>query len=113
MTEFKTPTDISEKEKIVGGMLTAGQLVYIAVGLGITVGLGLALSGFLGGAGFIIGALIGLPTGICFAFYKPHKIPLMNYIKLKLQRRKNVKRLPNHNPDVDDFDFNYFEIERL
>ena len=113
MTEFKTPTDISEKEKIVGGMLTAGQLIYIAIGLGITVGLGLALSGILGGAGFIIGGLIGLPTGILFAFYKPHKIPLMNYIKLKFKRRKHEKRLPNHNPGVDEFELDYFEIERL
>lgn len=113
MTEFKTPTDISEKEKIVGGLLTAGQLIWIAVGVGITVGVGLLLSGIMGGVGFIIGAILGLPTGIVFAFYKPHKIPMMQYLKLKIARRKNSPKLPNHDPEIDEIEFNYYAIERL
>ena len=113
MTEFKTPTDISEKEKIVGGLLTAGQLIWIAVGVGITVGVGLLLSGIMGGVGFIIGAILGLPTGILFAFYKPHKIPMMQYLKLKMARRKNSPKLPNHDPEIDEIEFNYYAIERL
>lgn len=113
MTEFKTPTDISEKEKIVGGLLTAGQLIWIAVGVGITVGVGLLLSGIMGGVGFIIGAILGLPTGIVFAFYKPHKIPMMQYLKLKMARRKNSPKLPNHDPEIDEIEFNYYAIERL
>ncbi len=113
MTEFKTPTDISEKEKIVGGILTAVQLIWIAIGLVITVGIGLACSGFMGWVGFIIGAIIGLPIGIMFAFYKPHKIPMMQYIRLKLARRKNSPKLPNHDPEIDDIEFNYYAIERL
>jgi hypothetical protein len=113
MTEFRTPTDISEKEKIVGGLITAGQLIFIVIGLAIMVGIGLAFSGLLGGAAFIIGAIIGLPIGIVFAFYKPHKLPMLQYIKLKMARRKNSPYLPNHNNEIDDIDFNYFEIERL
>ena len=113
MTEFKTPTDISEKEKIVGGLLTAGQLIWIAVGVGITVGVGLLLSGIMGGVGFVIGAILGLPTGILFAFYKPHKIPMMQYLKLKMARRKNSPKLPNHDPEIDEIEFNYYAIERL
>ena len=113
MTEFRTPTDISEKEKIVGGFLTAGQLVFIVIGLAITVGIGLALSGVLGAASFIIGGIIGLPIGILFAFYKPHKIPLLQYLKLKMDRRKTLKHLPNHDPDIDEIEFNYFELEKL
>ena len=113
MTEFKTPTDISEKEKIVGGLLTAGQLSWIAIGVGITVGIGLLLSGIMGGVGFIIGAILGLPTGVVFAFYKPHKIPMMQYLKLKIARRKNSPKLPNHDPEIDEIEFNYYAIERL
>lgn len=113
MTEFKTPTDISEKEKIVGGLLTAGQLIWIAIGVGITVGIGLLLSGIMGGVGFIIGAILGLPTGVVFAFYKPHKIPMMQYLKLKIARRKNSPKLPNHDPEIDEIEFNYYAIERL
>ena len=113
MTEFKTPTDISEKEKIVGGLLTAGQLIWIAIGLGITVGIGLALTGLLGGAGFIIGGILGLPTGLIFAFYKPHKIPMIQFIKLKMARRKNKMQLPNHDPEIDDIELNYYAVERL
>lgn len=113
MTEFRTPTDISEKEKIVGGLLTAAQLIPLGLGIVITVVVGLLLMGPLGGVGFVIGGVLGIPLGIAFAFYKPHKIPLMTFIRLKMARRKNLKQLPNHNPDIDDIDFNYFSIERL
>ena len=113
VTEFKTPTDISEKEKIVGGLLTAAQLIPLGIGIVITVVVGLLCSGFMDAAGFIVGAVLGLPLGITFAFYQPHKMPLMKFIRLKMARRKYVKQLPNHNPDIDDIDFNYFAIERL
>ena len=113
MTEFKMPTDISEKEKIVGGLITAGQLLYIGIGLCIIVGLGPGLNGIFGNASFIIGALIGLPFGICFAFVKPHKIPLMSFIKMKLAHKRHEHHLINHDPDIDEIEFNYFEIERL
>lgn len=113
MTEFRMPTDISEKEKIVGGLLTAGQLVYFGIGIGIIVGLGLALSGIMGGAGFIISGILGATFAIMFAFYKPHKIPLMTFIKLKIKRRKEEKKLPNVNPDLDDIELNYFELPKF
>lgn len=113
MKEFKMPTDISEKEKIVGGILTAGQLIYFGIGIGIIVGLGLGLNALIGNASFIIGALIGIPFACLFAFYKPHKLTLMTYIKLKMKRRKEVKLLPNHNSDIDDFELDYFEFKRI
>lgn len=113
MREYKTPTDISEKEKVVGGILTAGQLIFVLIGIFIMVTIGLSLYTTIGFASFIIGAVLGLPLGIVFSFYKPHKIPLLRYIRLKTARRKNAPRLPNHNPDIDDIELNYFEIKRL
>ena len=113
MTEFRMPTDISEKEKIVGGLLTAGQLIWIGAGLGITVGVGFLCSAFMGGAGFIVGLLVGVPIGVAFAFYKPHKIPLMTYIKLKAAHTRIEKQLINHDPEIDEIELNHFEIERL
>lgn len=113
MREYKMPTDISEKEKIVGGLLTAGQLIFLAIGIGIMVVIGLSLYNVIGKVSFIVGAAIGIPFGIVFSFYKPHKIPLLQYIKLKMARRKNLPKLSNHNPDIDDIELNYFEIKRL
>lgn len=113
MTEFRTPTDISEKEKIVGGLLTAGQLIWIVVGIAITAVIGLVFAGMIGGASFIIGAIIGLPTGVAFAFVKRQKLPLLQYIRLKLARRKHKKHLVNHDPEIDDIEINYYAIERL
>lgn len=113
MTEFKTPTDISEKEKIVGGLITAGQLIWLAVGLLITVGIGLLLANSLSYFGFIFGAIIGVPFGVAFAFIKPKKLSLLSYMALKLARRKCEKKLPNHDPEIDEVEFNYFKIDRL
>lgn len=107
------PTDISEKEKIIGGILTAGQLIFLGIGLGITAGLGLALGSSLGGFAFVISALIGIPFGVIFAFVKPHKMTMLTYIRLKIKHKRQEKKLPSHNSDIDDVELNYFEIERL
>lgn len=113
MREYKMPTDISEKEKVVGGLLTAGQLIFLGIGIGIMVAIGLSLFSVIGKASFVIGAIIGLPLGIVFSFYKPHKMPLFQYIRLKIARRKKTARLPSHNPDIDDIELDYFEVKRL
>ena len=109
MTEFRMPTDISEKEKVVGGILTAGQLVYFGIGIAIIVGIGLTFSNMIGGAAFIIGAVVGIAFAVTFAFYKPHKLSLMTYIRLRIKRRKEEKTLPNVNPDLADIELSYFE----
>ena len=113
MTEFKMPTDISEKEKIAGGILTAQQLIWLAIGIGITVGLGLLLYEVIDKIGFIISALIGIPFGCVFAFLKPHKIPLMKFFILEFRHKKSLKKLPNHDPEIDSFKLDYFKKERL
>lgn len=113
MREYKMPTDISEKEKIIGGVLTAGQLIFLGIGLGITTALGLALAGAFGGFAFVISALIGVPFGVVFAFVSPHKMPMLTYIRLKIKHRRQECKLPSHNSDIDDVELNYFEIERL
>ena len=113
MTEFKTPTDISEKEKIVGGLITAGQLIWLAVGILITVGGGLLLANSMSYYGFIVGAIIGLPIGVAFAFYRPKKLSFLQFLMLKMARRKCEKKLPNHDPAIDEVEFNYFKIDRL
>ena len=114
MQEWKMPTDISEKEKIVGGIMTAGQLLYLAIGLGITVGFGLIFVGIIGKISFIIGGLIGIPFGVVFAFVKIKKqLTVGQYIRLKISKSKQTKVLVNHRTELDNMEFNYFEKEKI
>jgi uncharacterized membrane protein YhiD involved in acid resistance len=83
MASYNVPPDISEKEKIVGGLLTFAQLIWLIVGVGITAVISMFLFAFLGNISIIVGVLIGIPFGICFAFVKVHTLSLAEYLKLR------------------------------
>ena len=68
MALYQVPTDISEKEKIVGGLLTAGQLISLLVGVGIGLGSGFALMGLTGSTiPLALCAILGIVGGGLFA----------------------------------------------
>ena len=54
MTTWKVPPDTSQKEKIVGGVLTAAQLIWMILGLGIAALISLTLGMAIGVVGIVI-----------------------------------------------------------
>ena len=109
MLEYQMPPDISEREKIVGGVLSAGQLLWMVGGVAIAVAISLALNKALGVASFVIGIPIGVAFGCVFAFLKPHKIPFARYIKLKIRHAKQIKHLVNHDAVKDLYEFDEYK----
>jgi len=101
MAQYVVPPDIREKEKIVGGVLTATQLFWILGGVGVTALLSFITFPILGSASIIISLFIGLPAGVCFAFIKRHGLPLFDYLKERAKHKKKTKQLINYRKEVD------------
>lgn len=96
MAIYQVPPDTSAKEKIVGGILDWGQLIWVSVGVVI----GLIVGNFfrmLGGGmvGMVIGFIPGAAFAIVFAFVKIHELSVFNYLKYKKKHKQKTKKLPN------------------
>lgn len=93
MTQWKVPPDTSQKEKIVGGVLTAVQLLWMILGLGIAAGLALLLGSGFGIVGVVIGLVIGLGFGCFFCFYKKQGLPIFTCIRLNMKHKRKIQHL--------------------
>ncbi len=93
---YHVSADTSEKEKVVGGVLTMAQGLWLAGGFLIFGAIFLLLQNFLPLAFAVFFALIpGLGFGGAFAFYKKQGIPLFTYLTLKKKFEKKTKHLLN------------------
>ena len=101
MRNYQVPPDTSEKEKVFGGLLTWGQLAWIAGGMVLAAITFMFLFKFLG-RGSLLVALLVLPSGAPFAFYKKNGLTLFEYIRRKQEFKKKKKELPNLRKEVID-----------
>lgn len=113
MAVYPIPPDLSEKEKIVGGLLTAAQLISIIAGIGGMALFSLVFYQMIGRAAIVIGAVVFLPLGCIFAFVKKKGLPLLTYLRLRKIHKSKVKRLPNRKMELDDFEIDYCEKKRI
>ena len=109
MATYSVPPDISEKEKIVGGLLTAAQLICILIGIGAAALVSLILFQFMGAGGIIVGVVLCVPAGGVFALLKVKGLPLYSYLRKKAAHKKITKILLNHRIEADDFELDYLE----
>lgn len=109
MATYSVPPDISEKEKIVGGILTAAQLICILIGVGAAAIFSFLTFAFLGTASIIIGVIIFIPVGFVFALVKIKGLPLYSYLKLKKYHKTITKKLPNYRVEANEFELSYLE----
>ena len=101
MRSYQVPPDTSAKEKVVGGLLTWGQLAWVAGGL-ILSAIVFSTTFKVFGKGALFFAILFLPAGTTFAFYKKHELTLFDYIIRKRKFKKKLKELPNLRKEVDD-----------
>lgn len=101
MQRYSLPPTINEQEKIIGGVLTVAQAIFL--GIAFVCGFGLAQFGFnLSGNIFvaiICGAVAALP-GIGLAFLKKHDygdMPISQYLIYRFFFNKSKKEFPNVN----------------
>lgn len=94
MIQHQMPPDTREREKIIGGLLDLGQLLWMLLGAGF---FGIFLFIFFPLLG-MFSLILGLPfliVGLCFAFKKVNNLTLFQYLKLKREYKHKVKGFAN------------------
>lgn len=96
MRVYRVPADVTEKEKIIGGLLTAEQGVWLGGGFFVGVGMTLILSKVMPALLAIIFSFgVGLGIAVPFAFVKKRGLTLMSYFRCKRVFNKQTKFLIN------------------
>lgn len=95
MKVYYVPPDMNEKEKIIGGILTMGQFLWLLAG-GI-IGVLIFISTF-NKIGKVFSLIISIPfllLGTPFAFYKVNDLSLFEYLQRKRKFNNKNKYLVN------------------
>ncbi|MEK5209539.1 PrgI family mobile element protein [Psychrobacillus sp. FSL H8-0510] len=100
MNNYTMPPDMSEKEKIIGGILNINQFFWVLGGLGIGAIIFTLLFDLIGGKAALVFGLIGATSGLPFALYKKNELTLFQYITFKQKFKRKVHKLPNRRKDV-------------
>ncbi len=101
MRYYTIPPDTRGKEKIIGGIFTVSQFIFLV--LGVLVGFAMVLLFFKLTNSFIaagIGFVLGVGPFVPFAFIKNHELgemELFSYLRLKRKFKKSRKEYPNVN----------------
>lgn len=95
MSSYQVPPDTSAKEKVIGGILSIPQLIWVLIGIGAGVGIGSFLKLFMGQIGLVIGLIPGLVFAFIFCFVKMHQLTMWQFITLSRKHKSRTKQLPN------------------
>lgn len=95
------PTDLSEKDKVIGGLLTLNQALWLVPGFILAL-IVFALLQSLLKIFVIIPMVLCIGIFLPFVFYKIKDVPLPTYLFRKFKFNKKNKYLIN---ERDDFDF--------
>lgn len=103
---YRMSADTSEKEKVIGGILTASQGGWLALGAGITAVILVSLAQVIHPA---VALVIALPPGALvggfFAFYQKEGLTLFQFITLNRKFKVKTKIMLNtltYNKHFDD-----------
>lgn len=95
------PPDISEKEKILGGVFTLVQGAWLTLGFALFLIFGFLLSFLFGYFSFVL-SIPFLVLGVIFAIKKKHELTYFTYLKLNHIYNKKIKELPNRQIKITD-----------
>ena len=94
MKSYVVPPDINEKEKIVGGILTLDQLLWVFAGF-VLGGLVFVITfNYFGKFSLVLGGTSCL-TSVPFIVYKKNNLTLFEHLKRKHKFNKKTRHLPN------------------
>ena len=93
---YKMSADTSEKEKVIGGILTAAQGGWLALGGVIIAVILVSLAQVISPSIALVIALPpGLAVGLAFAFYRKEGLTLFQYLTLNQKFKRKSKVMLN------------------
>ena len=95
---YSVPASTNEKEKIVGGILTLNEVIWVGFGVLVFFIFSLLFFSSLKLFSLLVGLILGSPFA-AFGIVKIHGVSLMTYIKRKRAFKKLNKRLPKKRRD--------------
>lgn len=98
MQMYSVPASTNEKEKIVGGLLTLNQVLWVGSGALVFFLTSLLLLSSLKVGALFLGLILGAPF-VAFGLVKIQEVSLMTYIKRKRAFKKLTKQLPKKRSD--------------
>lgn len=101
MSMYQIPPAVNEKEKVIGGILTMKQFVWIMAGVGVGLVLFLIAVGTTGSIG--LGIFLAIPAilaALPFAFKKKKGLELFQYLRYKRKLKNKNVYLVNKRKDV-------------
>lgn len=104
MAYYNVPPDTNEPDKIIGGVLTIGEVAWLSLGLLVAAVVALICRYLFGGATFLIG-LIFLPVGVPFVWFKVKGMKLASFIKYKMKYLMEQKAYINIIPTEGELTF--------
>ena len=96
MRVYPIPSDLNEKEKIIGGILNLNQFFWVIGGLAF--GAVVFVLTYFSFQVVVLSAILGLvlaTSGLPFALYKRNQLTLFQYLWYKHTFKRKVKHLPN------------------
>lgn len=100
MRRYRMPADLNEKDKVIGGILTIAQALWVVPGIILAL-IVFALVGKTLKVFAIIPCALAFSTCLPFVFYKVNGVPLPTYIMRKHKFKQKNKVLPNIRKDFD------------
>lgn len=105
---YQMSADTRDKEKIIGGILTVNQLLWILTGVGLYALFVFITYSLL----YVFAFIIFLPfiaLGLIVAFKKVNGIPLARYILLKIKYKTITKKYINKTKENEELNFSSVE----
>lgn len=100
MRRYRMPADLNEKDKVIGGILTIAQALWVVPGIILAL-IVFALVGKTLKVFAIIPCALAFSTCLPFVFYKVGGVPLPTYIMRKHKFKQKNKVLPNIREDFN------------
>lgn len=100
MRRYRMPADLNEKDKVIGGILTIAQALWVVPGIILAL-IVFALVGKTLKVFAIIPCALAFSTCLPFVFYKVNGVPLPTYIMRKHKFKQKNKVLPNIREDFN------------
>lgn len=92
---YKIPPEVAEREKVIGGFLDLGQIIWLVIGLAIAALTFISTFAIFGSKGSLFISLFPIGVSLIFVFYKKEGLSYFTYLRYNWKHNQKTHYLPN------------------